>query len=122
VNVVANLIAAAVIYLAGVIAGLFPRSPALIGSAIVTLLMALFGAFALASRFLTGHGRALASLIALLAGGLGAVLAGILNATNDSIINRTVLVLFGVLTSYSATRRYKRQKRRLKSNSSQAPQ
>ncbi|MBG0560714.1 hypothetical protein [Actinoplanes aureus] len=51
VNVLANLVAAAIIYLGGVLFGIFPREPKAIASALVIVLLAAAWGAILATRF-----------------------------------------------------------------------
>lgn len=57
VNVLANLIAAAVIYLAGAGAGLLPSSPQLIAASLSMILACAFFGLVIISRFTGGHLR-----------------------------------------------------------------
>jgi hypothetical protein len=52
VNVLANLVAAAVVYLVGVLLGLFPREPGAVAAAVVVTLGAVVWAMILINRFL----------------------------------------------------------------------
>jgi hypothetical protein len=69
VNVVANLVAGAIIYLLGVAAGLFPHSTQLIAASLTTVLSVTVFATFIAARFLRGNKKLYAGSVAIFLGG-----------------------------------------------------
>jgi len=80
VNVLANLVAAAMIYLAGAAAGVFPRVAALIGPSVIVILMALAALFFVISKVTRRVEFILLSGVFL---GLGGLLASLSMKPND---------------------------------------
>jgi FtsH-binding integral membrane protein len=75
VNVIANLIAAAVIYLGGVAFGFFPRSTSAIASAVCFVLLAGFYGVFVVSRFMPAENRMGPAFLAAVLGGSAYCLA-----------------------------------------------
>ena len=97
VNVVANLVAAAIIYLLGVIAGLFPRSPGLVFAATLVLLVAA-GLLAFVGGLLSrGHVQEYFIGTALLVLGIAEVIAPFVRATGLDLPWKGMMPMSGVV-------------------------
>lgn len=99
VNVIANLLAAAIIYLLGVMAGLFPRDAILIGIAIAVSVLGLAGSVKLmnSDRWSSVFRTVLTGVIAAV-GLIGCVAVAIL-APDWNVAMRVIAVLGGVATA-----------------------
>lgn len=98
VNVIANLIAVAVLYLAGVLAGLLPKSPELIATAALIVLMAAFLGVAIVSRFLSGVSRQWSLAIGTVLGGAIFIGGALVNPAEDSLLVRVGMGASGALS------------------------
>ncbi|WP_433530461.1 hypothetical protein ACQPYA_30670 [Micromonospora sp. CA-263727] len=96
VNVLANLIASAVIYLLGAAGGLLPKSPYLIWTSVAILLMAVGVGLAVLSQFLPrGPNRRMVFGISLIPFGVAGVLIPFFSENLDAS-NRVVIPASGV--------------------------
>jgi hypothetical protein len=103
VNVLANLVAAAVIYLAGAATGVLPRSPKLIlGSLSTVLLIGFLGIFVI-SRFMSERKRLYASAIGLALAGTAIALGALAGALDHEPYPRWAFVVFGIWTAVAGT-------------------
>ncbi|PRY17015.1 hypothetical protein [Pseudosporangium ferrugineum] len=91
---IANLIAAAIIYLCGAAAGLFEPSPALIGTATTVLALTVCALFLLLSRFVRGSRRAVSGGIGGIALGIAMISAAAFQARGD-LAGRILIIVTG---------------------------
>lgn len=96
VNVVANLIAAAILYLLGAAAGLLPRSPYLIFSSAVLILVGLGIALGVVGMLLRGHAKAYVFCCALILGGLGQSVAPLVREAELGSLEKVLYPIGGV--------------------------
>ncbi|MBB2941946.1 uncharacterized membrane protein YgdD (TMEM256/DUF423 family) [Actinoplanes lutulentus] len=114
-NVVANLVAAAVIYLGGVMIGLFPREPKAVASAVTAVLLAAAYGAMLATRLLRQESRRSARAVGLVFFSGSLVIANIGGVETDPFINSplglawaSILLLGGITLAILRLRHRKR--------------
>jgi hypothetical protein len=120
VNVLANLIAgtvgAALLYLGGALLGLFPREPKAIASAVVAILLAIFGVIVLASRIFKDGRRFIATSSAITVFGAAILIARAAGIDLGSslegwwgIVCGAVFFVFGLLLAWSMWMQHRRE-------------
>lgn len=98
VNVLANLVAAALVYLASASAGLLPTSPQLVAASISTILGVAFLAMFVVSRFLREQRRHHISLVAFLVFGAAVISGAMGGAFDHEPFPKWFFIAFGVWT------------------------
>ncbi|MER7459449.1 hypothetical protein [Micromonospora sp. NPDC126480] len=96
VNVVANLVAVAILYLFGAAAGLLPRSPYLIFSSVVLILVGLGIALGVVGMLLRGHAKVYVFCCALILGGLGQSVAPLVREVELDSLEKILYPIGGV--------------------------
>jgi predicted tellurium resistance membrane protein TerC len=106
VNVLANLIAVPILYLIGVLAGLFPRDPQAIALAITIVLSVAFLLVGLVSQFLKGTRQLKALCLSIVLAGCMILVSGIADIDIDVPFPRWAIILWGIATVAAGANTY----------------